>query len=192
MIASGKTTTYDSLESEARGFAFQQVWERVQADDEDAFVELVDRYDSLLRVVIREKIGHVARRMWDTADFQQVVWAALYERRHEIELEDPRRFMRYLLAIARNQVASECRRPMVSIDADSDVVESKSSDPTPSQVVVGWEMIEQLSAGDSKLEAMLEKRHRGWSFRRIASHFGLNERTIRRRFSSLKAKLFGR
>ena len=181
-----KGPSFDSADLE-----LQSIWRRVQADDESAFAELVERYDSLLGVVIRLRMGVDTRRMWDTVDFKQVVWSCLYRQRHQQSFENRNGFMKYLLSIARNQVVSASRKLELPVDSNGSALEASSFDPTPSEIVSHQETLERLHSVDRSAQLMVEQRQQGWSFRGIASYFGLNERTVRRRFSHLREKLFG-
>lgn len=191
MIASGKAEISSEISLSPEDLELQKIWKLVQQDDPIAFAELVDRFDSLLGVVIRERLGSEARRLWDTVDIQQVVWSSLYRRRHTIEFEDRHRFVKYLVAIARNRIVSACRKSELPMQADSDTQEPCSHDPTPSQVVAHRETLQRLDGVSDQAQIMVEQRQQGWTFKRIASFFGLNERTVRRRFLQLKERLTG-
>lgn len=191
MIATGAEEALNGLSHEAADLELQMLWSRVQADDELAFGELVERYDSLLSIVIRLRMGIDTRRMWDTVDFKQVVWSSLYRQRHQQSFESRNGFMKYLLSIARNQVVSASRKLELPVDSYGSTLEASSFDPTPSEIVSHQETLERLRSVDRSAQLMVEQRQQGWSFRRIADYFGLNERTVRRRFSHLREKLFG-
>jgi RNA polymerase sigma factor (sigma-70 family) len=134
------------------------------------------------------------RAVCDSEDFTQAVWASLIRVQDRlIEIDDPRRFVGLLATLARNKVVDEVRRRRGT--QKNDISRERSLDdsrfaatsalaapqPTPSQVLMADERLNQLLAGRPEIhQRVLELKAEGRSFIEIAEILGINERTARR------------
>jgi len=173
---------------------FRHLIEQMRAGSADAAWELVELYGPHIRAVVRRMLDRRMRAVCDSEDFTQAVWASLIRVQDRLtEIDEPRRFVGLLAALARNKVVDEVRRRKGT--QKNDVRRERSLDdsrfnatsalaaaqPTPSQLLMADERMHQLLAGRPEMhQRVLELRAEGRSFTEIADILGINERTARR------------
>ena len=92
---------------------FQSLIRRVRDRDPDAAQELVRRYESVIRRVIRIRLRDAdMRRLLDSTDICQSVMASFFVRAAlgQYEVETPAQLLNLLTAIARNKLANQANR----------------------------------------------------------------------------------
>src|SRR6266496_3280158 len=85
---------------------------RIQSGDEQAARELLARYESKVRLVVRRQLPRLLRSRFDSIDFLQSVWGSFFRRIRmgPSEFEDSRHLVAFLARAARNKVIDEYRR----------------------------------------------------------------------------------
>src|SRR4051795_1257752 len=85
---------------------------RIQAGDEAAARELLARYESEVRLVVRRQLPRLLRSRFDSLDFLQSVWGSFFYkiRTGPNDLEGEQNLIAFLAWAARNKVIDEYRR----------------------------------------------------------------------------------
>src|SRR3984957_3384597 len=85
---------------------------RIQAGDEGAARELLQRYEAEVRLVVRRQLPRLLRSRFDSLDFLQSVWGSFFRRMRTAptEFEDSRHLVAFLARAAKNKVIDEYRR----------------------------------------------------------------------------------
>jgi RNA polymerase sigma factor (sigma-70 family) len=165
------------------GGTFADFVGRIRAGDERAAADLVGRYEPVIRVVVRTRLGdRRLRRVLDSMDLCQSVLASFFTRAAagQYDLERPEQLVRLLVAIARNKVAFQARRQRAgNRDLRRDVPlaagdwDVAGAGPSPSRVASGRELLAEfrrrLSVEERRL-ADLRAEGRGWT--EIATELG--------------------
>src|SRR5262245_25348802 len=95
------------------GGTFADFVGRIRAGDEQAAADLVRRYQPVIRVAVRTRLGdRRLRRVLDSMDICQSVLKSFFVRAGagQYDLERPEQLQRLLVAIATNKVAFQARR----------------------------------------------------------------------------------
>lgn len=173
--------------------SLRSVLNRIRDGDEDAARELLTKYESQVRMVVRRQLPRLLRSRFDSLDFLQSVWGSFFQRIRAgtAEFEDPRHLIVFLAKTARNKVIDKHRRA-ASRKADvrreeplclegtrpRDVI---AKDDTASQVAEAREMFGRLrELLPEGRRAILELRAEGHTTPIIAERLGISERTVRR------------
>src|SRR5262249_26014882 len=90
----------------------QELLARIKSGDEGAARELLARYESKVRLVVRRQLPRLLRSRFDSLDFLQSVWGSFF---HKIrtgpnDLEEEQNLVTFLAWAARNKVIDEYRR----------------------------------------------------------------------------------
>jgi DNA-directed RNA polymerase specialized sigma24 family protein len=131
-------------------------------------VELVGRYESVIRVEVRHRLS-------DPVDISQSVLASFFLRAAagQYELDQPAQLVKLLVGMTRNKLAFQARKQR-ALRRDNRRVEAldpatcdvADTDPSPSQVIAGQELLEifrqRLSAEERQL-AELRAQGRDWA-----------------------------
>jgi RNA polymerase sigma-70 factor (ECF subfamily) len=127
---------------------------RVRGGDEQAAAELVRRYEGLIRREIRMRLGDPRLfRTVESVDICQSVLASFFVRAvaGQYDLEQPEQLVGLLLQMARNKVGQAVRRhKALRRDARRtaaepvDEVDVASSEPSPSRVAAGKELLHEV------------------------------------------------
>src|SRR3954449_10048514 len=85
---------------------------RIQAGDEGAARELLQRFEPEVRLVVRRQLPRLLRSRFDSLDFLQSVWGSFFRRMRDAptEFEDSRHLVAFLARAAKNKVIDEYRR----------------------------------------------------------------------------------
>lgn len=162
---------------------FKLLMQRVRAGDQQAAAEIVQRYEPLIRREVRLRLeDQRLRRVFDSLDVCQSVLASFFVRCAvgEYELDEPAHLLRLLVTMTRNKVSSSARkqhqqkrdqrRQAVGDDATAFAA---SSDPSPSEIVSGNELLARARAALSDDERRLaELRSAGHSWDQVAAELG--------------------
>src|SRR5262249_30860889 len=133
---------------------FAEVVGRIRAGDEQAATDLVGRYEPVIRVAVRARLGdRRLRRVLDSMDLCQSVLKSFFARAAagQYDLERPDQLARLLVSIARNKVAFQARRQRAgNRDLRRDVPlaagdwDVAGAGPSPSRVASGRELLAQV------------------------------------------------
>ncbi len=84
---------------------------RVDAGSEEAAWELVETYGPHIKAVVRQRMNKNLRKLFDSDDFVQAVWASFIRIRPKLhDLDDSKRFIGLLARMATHSVIDEIRR----------------------------------------------------------------------------------
>ncbi len=110
---------------------------RIREGDESAARELLARYESQVRLVVRRQLPRLLRSRFDSIDFLQSVWATFFRRLRAgpERFEDPRFLITFLARVAKNKVIDEYRR-VATRKQDMHREESLSTGGAPSRELV--------------------------------------------------------
>jgi RNA polymerase sigma factor (sigma-70 family) len=162
--------------------SFDELIRRVGSGDEQAATRLVRDFEPVVRRVVRARLrGARARCEFDSMDICQSVLAIFFVRvaAGQYDLKEPDDLIKLLLTMTRNKVAEKMRRQH-RLRRDSrrtlggvEELALASQDPTPSSVVAGKELLEQVRQRLSEEERQLvELRGQGLSWEEVAASQG--------------------
>jgi RNA polymerase sigma-70 factor (ECF subfamily) len=156
---------------------------RIRAGDEQAAADLVRRYEPVIRVVVRTRLGdRRLRRVLDSMDICQSVLKSFFVRAAagEFELQRSEQLQRLLVAIATNKVAHQARRQRAGnrdIRRDAPMAAGEwdvaGAGPSPSRVASGRELLAEFRrrlSPDERRLADLRAEGRGWA--EVAAELG--------------------
>src|ERR1700728_233575 len=85
---------------------------RIKDGDEGAARELLCRYESKVRMVVRRQLPRLLRSRFDSLDFLQSVWGSFFYRirARSKDLDEEPNLIAFLAWAARNKVIDEYRR----------------------------------------------------------------------------------
>ncbi|MCP4191886.1 MAG: sigma-70 family RNA polymerase sigma factor [Planctomycetaceae bacterium] len=181
---------------------FQILMAAVREGDQQAIAVLHNDYCSHVMAVVRRSLMDALRSKFDSQDFTQVVWMALFSNPEMLDgIQHPSQLSSLLTVIARNKVNDENRRRTQTqkssvfreaswmTQAEPDLVIS-GNDPTPSQIAIACETMAQCKANlNREYQRILEMRIDGFTYDAIATELGINERTVRRVLQKLEKGL---
>lgn len=126
---------------------------RIRAGDETAAVELVRRYEPLIRREMRLRLDTSdLHRTLDSVDISQSVFASFFARMADgqYDLNEPAQLAKLLVVMAKNKLVSQTRRQLArKRDARRLITETQAANiitdtgESPSQVVSGREMLDR-------------------------------------------------
>jgi RNA polymerase sigma factor (sigma-70 family) len=162
--------------------SFNELIGRVGSGDEQAATQLVRDFEPIVRRVLRARLrGARARHEFDSMDICQSVFAIFFVRvaTGQYDLKEPDDLIKLLLTMTRNKVAEKMRRQhRLRRDSRRTVggVEElglAGQGPTPSSLVAGKELLEQVRKRLSEEERKLvELRGQGLSWEEVATSLG--------------------
>jgi RNA polymerase sigma-70 factor (ECF subfamily) len=188
------------LESRPEGGTgnIRQLLDRIKNGDEDAARELLARYESKVRMVVRRRLPRLLRQRFDSIDFLQSVWGSFFHRIRtgENDIEGERSLIAFLAWAARNKVVDEFRHAATQ---KQDVRRERSMEraslhdrafevvDTPSQLVQARETYQRLRDQlPEERRAVIELKAAGYSCGEIGERLGLSERTVQRIVEDLR------
>lgn len=173
---------------------FRTLMQRVRRRDEDAAQELVTRYESAIRRVVRIHLRDArVRRLLDSQDVCQSVLATFFLRTAlgEYDLETPEQLIRLLTAITRNKLVNQVHhlnaqrrdiRRTAQFDGDEVCYPSSASDP--SEQVSAREILEKVSERLAPEERYLaEQRAQGRTWGELAAEIGGTDVALRKKLT---------
>ncbi|QEH33351.1 RNA polymerase sigma factor [Aquisphaera giovannonii] len=176
----------------------RQLLDRIRRGDEDAACELMRRYESKIRMVIRRRLPRVLRTRLDSLDLLQSVWGSFFRhiRDGDDDIEGEQNLVTLLAWAARNKVVDQQRHAMTlkhdvrrERSVDRAVIDDRAFEvnESPSRAAEAKEAYERLMAGlPEGRRAVLEMKVAGYSCREVAERLGLSERTVQRIVEGLR------
>jgi RNA polymerase sigma-70 factor (ECF subfamily) len=170
-----------SANSGGAAATFAHFLRRVCAGDETAAAELVQRYEPALRLEVQLRLTDPKlRRLLDPADLCQSVLKSFFIRAAagQFELDSQEKLTALLRTMARNKVAFEARKQKaLRRDLRRDVSlgegELLATDPSPSRLAIGRELLDALQSRLSAEERrMADLRSAGREWAEIAAELG--------------------
>jgi len=160
--------------SQAQSFA--DFLRRIRLGDEQAAIELVQRYEPLIRREVRLGISDSRlNRAFDSIDVCQSVLASFFARAAtgQYELESPDQLVKLLMSMARNKLASLARREQrlrrdarrVAATQPEDLEQVVDTAVSPSNIVLQRELVDRMRAeltDDERRIADLRVEGMGW------------------------------
>jgi RNA polymerase sigma-70 factor (ECF subfamily) len=163
--------------------SFADFVRRIRAGDEQAAAELVRRYEPAIRREVRVRM-HDPRlfRLFDSMDVCQSVLASFFVRAAagQYDLKEPGQLLKLLVAMARNKLAIQARKHYSQrrggrqdTGDTPEGLEAVAAGPSPSQVVAGRELLNEVRRRLTEEENQLaELRAQGCGWNEIASQVG--------------------
>jgi RNA polymerase sigma-70 factor (ECF subfamily) len=176
--------------------AFRELIRRVRAGEQEAAAELVRRYQPVIERAVRLPLVSLRlHRVLESRDICQSVLANFFARvlAGRFDLDEPEQLARLLVSMARNQVTDEARKHHAGrrdnrrLEAAPpggglDLLEDRG--PTPSKIVAGHELIQEVYRRLSADErALAEQRALGHDWATIAAARGGNPDALRKKLS---------
>jgi RNA polymerase sigma-70 factor (ECF subfamily) len=156
---------------------------RIRAGDEQAAVELVRKYEPLIRREVRLHLDDPQLQvLFDSMDICQSVLASFFVRAAagQYDLERPEQLFKLLVTMTRNKLASAARgahrqrRDHRRAAGQTDELDQfADARPSPSELVAGRELLDRFRQGLSEEERQLtDLRGEGLSWADIAARLG--------------------
>ena len=174
---------------------------RIQSGDQDAARELLARYESEVRLVVRRQLPRLLRSRFDSLDFLQSVWGSFFRRVRTgpAEFEDSRHLVAFLARAAKNKVIDEYRRaasrkqdvhreePLWGDGARPKEVPADIDSPSEvAQANEAYGRLRSLLPEDRR--TIFEMKAEGLSSRDIGEKLGISERTVQRVLEDLRRR----
>ena len=173
---------------------FQELIRRVRDREEEAAQELVRRYESVIRRVIRIRLRDAnLRRLLDSTDICQSVLASFFIRTAmgQYEIETPEALLNLLTAIARNKLVNQAnrlrsqrrdvRRDAAGSDATPHVPDNASD---PSEQASARELLDKVRDRLGPDERYLaEQRSLGRNWQDLADELGGTDVALRKKLT---------
>jgi RNA polymerase sigma-70 factor (ECF subfamily) len=169
--------------------AFEEMMRRVRAGDEEAAAELVRRYESKIRRVVRFNLDSRLQRHFDSMDVCQSVLASFFVRAGlgQYELHTPGEVLNLLAVMARNKLTNRvkhqrrARRDHRRVTAADDT-QAADDAPSPSEQVANRELLVEARRRLSEEERqLLELREQGQEWAEIAAAQGSSAEALRKK-----------
>jgi ECF sigma factor len=173
---------------------FQDLIRRVRERDEAAAAELVARYESVIRRVVRIHLRDARmRRILDSMDICQSVLASFFVRTAlgQYEVQSPEQLLNLLVSITRHKLVNQAQylhaqrrdlRRATSIDDQAHCVAGKASDP--SEQASAREILAKVRGGLRSDERYLaEQRALGRAWTELAAELGGTDVALRKKLS---------
>ena len=182
--------------------SFQAFIQKVRTGDEQAAAELVRQYESEIRREVRLRLRDSRlRRDFDSVDVCQSVLASFFIRAAlgQYELEEPQQLVKLLVAMTRNKLIGKVRKMQSQtrdhrrIDGDGpDKLRLVAKGPTPSDVVIGTELIQEFRKRMTREEWQLaDRRSQGLPWEQIASELGGTAESLRKQLARAVDRVSG-
>jgi RNA polymerase sigma-70 factor (ECF subfamily) len=173
---------------------FQDLILRVRAGEPDAAVELVRRYEPVIRRAVRFRLADAGLRSFlDSMDICQSVLASFFVRTAagQYDIDTPEHLVKLLVSMARNKLTSEVRKDQAerrggewteAVGQTISTVATTVADP--SQEILAAELFEEVYRRLSSQERQLvELRNQGQDWDSIAARLGGSSVGLRKQFS---------
>jgi RNA polymerase sigma factor (sigma-70 family) len=175
---------------------------RIQAGDDGAARELLQRFEAEVRLVVRRQLPRLLRSRFDSLDFLQSVWGSFFRRMRTspTEFEDSRHLVAFLARAAKNKVIDEYRRA-ASRKHDMHREEPlwgegghprevADSNDSPSEVAEANEALGRMrELVPEEKRSILELKAEGYSSKDIGERLGISERTVQRVLEELRRRI---
>jgi RNA polymerase sigma-70 factor (ECF subfamily) len=178
----------------------QELLARIKNGDEEAARELLIRYESKVRLVVRRQLPRLLRSRFDSLDFLQSVWGSFF---HKIrtgpnDLNEEQNLITFLAWTARNKVIDEYRRAATQkqdihreerLENKGDKDGCLAAGDTPSQLAQAHETYDRLrDLLPEDRRVILELKAAGYSCQEIGDRLGMSERTVQRVLEDLRGR----
>jgi RNA polymerase sigma-70 factor (ECF subfamily) len=162
---------------------FVDLIRRIRAGEAPAAAELVRRYEPVVRMEVRCRMRDPRlRQQVDSMDICQSVLASFFVRAAagQYDLDQPENLIRLLVVMARRKVAFQARRQRAQrrdvrrvAALHEEAGNLPTSDPSPSELVAGQELLDEFRRRLSPEERQLaELRAQGREWAQIAAEVG--------------------
>ncbi|MBN9118443.1 MAG: sigma-70 family RNA polymerase sigma factor [Planctomycetes bacterium] len=173
---------------------FTELIRRVRDRDQDAAQELVRRYESAIRRIVRIRLRDASlRRLLDSTDVCQSVLASFFIRTAlgQYEVDSPAELLNLLTAIARNKLSNQAnrlraqkrdvRRDAAGDDRTPQVADTASD---PSEQASARELLDKVRARLAPDERYLaEQRSLGRNWAELAAELGGTDVALRKKLT---------
>jgi len=175
---------------------------RIQDGDEGAACELLQRFESEVRLVVRRQLPRLLRSRFDSLDFLQSVWGSFFRRMRTTptEFEDSRHLVAFLARAAKNKVIDEYRRAASRKNdmhreeplwgdgpRPKDVLDPIDSPSEIAQAKEAFGRMRELVPEERR--SILELKAQGLSSKEIGEQLGISERTVQRVLEDLRRRM---
>lgn len=173
---------------------FMELLTRVRQGDQQAAQELVNSYESVIRIAVRARLRDPAfARLFDSMDICQSVMASFFPRvaLGEFDLEEPKQLVGLLVKMVQNKLAYQVRRHRaqrrdvkrgISAD-DSQASELHAVSPSASQEAMAQELLGLIRSRLNPDERQIaELRRQGYQWDEIARQLGGTAEARRKQF----------
>ena len=184
------------------GSEFEALLTQARQGDKHALGQLVQQYESKLRMVARVLLGPALRPYLDSVDLVQSVHRSLVLglRQDKFDISSPEKLIALALTLVRRKVARQWRRlrRQKRISGNSDdsgnipelLASLSSPEPDPARAAQLKDSLEQLYRGlDAPDQFMLELRLFGYDTSEIAEKLGIHPIALRVRLTRLRQRL---
>ncbi len=178
--------------------SIQELLTRIKDGDDGAARDLLIRYESKVRLVVRRQLPRLLRSRFDSLDFLQSVWGSFF---HKIrtgpnDLNDEQNLIAFLAWAARNKVIDEYRRAATQkqdinreerLEIQGDKEARLAAGDTPSQLAQAhetYDRLRELLPEDRRV--ILDLKAAGYSCREIGDRLSMSERTVQRVLEDLR------
>lgn len=176
---------------------FALLLRQAQAGSDPAAQELIDRFGPFILRVIRNRLDKRLRRIFDSADFSQAVWASFFAiPPKKYDFQEPEDLVRFLENVARNKVIEQVRRRLgtrnhqirreIPLENSQNLI---APTPTASQEAIARERWQNALAMQPHHQEIMNSFRGGLSRKEIAERMGISERTVRRAIRRLRLGL---
>jgi RNA polymerase sigma-70 factor (ECF subfamily) len=173
--------------------AFLDLIHHVRAGDEEAAAELLRRYEPAIRRAVRLRLRDSRlRRVLDSMDIVQSVMISFFVRAAsgQYDLGEPAQLLNLLVAMARNKVISQSRKPDVTRRAsaaqqkEAGVQEQADPGPDPSRLAAGRDLLQAVQRQLSPEERHLaQRRSEGWEWTEIGRELAASPEALRKKLA---------
>ena len=174
--------------------------EEVHAGSDSAARRLVELYGDEIRRAARSRLNAKLRARFDTIDFTQEAWKSFFAGVPERpRFKSAAQLVAFIKRLAGNKVIDEVRRQLYSDKRDikreqaigetqtTRMLASKAADPA--EVIADREELShQLHRLSPRDRQIIEFRLAGHSIEKIAEHFGIHARSVRRVFARIRRR----
>jgi DNA-directed RNA polymerase specialized sigma24 family protein len=172
---------------------FRDLMRRLRAGDPRAALELVRGYEWAIRLQVRVRLTEPdLRRLLDSMDVVQLVWASFFPRAAagQYELEDPKKLLNLLITLAHNKLLDAAKNLRRKRRGDGQVVggipdagEPVDPHPGPAEVADERDFVQEFRKRLSASERHLwDQRLLGRSWVEIAADTGADADVLRIQF----------
>ena len=165
---------------------------RAREGSKESAEQLIRVYGDPIRRAIRRTLQKPLRRIFDTVDFEQMVWNSVFRNRHDLDrFNDPEELLKFVMGMVRNKVEMETRHYLHTqkrtiyreqgADTSSPECLDKMPDrrPEPIDEAIAREQFERLLRDRPKLQRkIVQLRFQGKTNQEIAVETGIAESTV--------------
>jgi RNA polymerase sigma-70 factor (ECF subfamily) len=179
---------------------FSNLIARLRSGDAHAAEELVRQYERVVRMEVRRNMRDPRlRKTFDSMDICQSVLGSFFVRAQlgQYDLDNPAEVVKLLVGMAHNKLAEQVRRESRqrrdyrrAESLGEEAQQTPASDPSPSAVVVGEELLQAIRQELTEEERQLaERRVSGQSWEQIAAEMGGTAQARRKQHERIIARV---